>query len=101
MLSSSETMNVSTFYWVTTQLEHCHGMLKSEKKKLLFWSRRTHVALRAYLELIKTLMSMDMSTDKTIKESARVLQANLFYQVEHREALLWLLNSFDESKMSA
>jgi timeless len=46
--SCSETMSVQTFHYVQTQLENCYDMLSSDKKKILLWSRRMHLALKAY-----------------------------------------------------
>jgi hypothetical protein len=44
----SETISVQTFHFVQTQLENCYDMLTSDKKKMLLWSRRMHLALKAY-----------------------------------------------------
>jgi timeless len=41
-------MSVQTFHYVQTQLENCYDMLMSDKKKMLLWSRRMHLALKAY-----------------------------------------------------
>jgi hypothetical protein len=41
-------MSVQTFHYVQTQLENCYDMLTSDKKKMLLWSRRMHLALKAY-----------------------------------------------------
>jgi len=41
-------MSVQTFHYIQTQLENCYDMLSSDKKKMLLWSRRMHLALRAY-----------------------------------------------------
>jgi hypothetical protein len=41
-------MSVQTFHYVQTQLENCYDMLSSDKKKMLLWSRRMHLALKAY-----------------------------------------------------
>lgn len=46
--SCSETMSVQTFHYVQTQMENCYDALMSDKKKMLLWSRRMHLALKAY-----------------------------------------------------
>lgn len=96
----SETMNIQCFHWVQSQLEHSHAMLVTDKKKVHLWSRRMHLALRAYQELLNYLAAMETSTDQDIKKSAQVIQGNLFYLVEYRELLLTLIHSYDEVKMS-
>jgi timeless len=41
-------MSVQTFHFIQTQLENYYDMLTSDKKKTLLWSRRMHLALKAY-----------------------------------------------------
>lgn len=96
----SETMNIQSFHWVQSQLEHSHAMMVTDKKKIYLWSRRMHLALRAYQELLNYLAAMETSPDKEICDSAQVIQGNLFYLVEYRELLLTLIHSYDEVKMS-
>ncbi|PSN55766.1 Protein timeless [Blattella germanica] len=96
----SETMSVQAFHFIQTQLENCYDMLTSDKKKLLLWSRRMHLALRAYQELLMTLMAMDRSEDPNVRESSKVIKSNIFYVVEYRELILTLTLNFDEIKFS-
>ncbi|XP_069688768.1 protein timeless homolog [Periplaneta americana] len=96
----SETMSVQTFHFVQTQLENCYDMMTSDKKKLLLWSRRMHLALRAYQELLMTFTAMDRSDDPTVQESSKVIKSNIFYVVEYRELILTLLVNYDEIKFT-
>ncbi|KDR17447.1 Timeless-like protein, partial [Zootermopsis nevadensis] len=96
----SETISVQTFHFVQTQLENCYDMLTSDKKKTLLWSRRMHLALRAYQELLMTLTAMDKSDNSTVRESSKVIKNNIFYVVEYRELILMLLLNFDEVKFT-
>nr|CAD7457158.1 unnamed protein product [Timema tahoe] len=96
----SETMHTQTFHFVQTQLENCYEMMVSDKKKLLLWSRRMHLALKAYQELLMTLTAMDKSTDASVRNSSKVIKSNIFYVIEYRELILMLLLNFDEVKMS-
>ncbi|KAJ9574818.1 hypothetical protein L9F63_008017, partial [Diploptera punctata] len=96
----SETMSVQTFHFIQTQLEKCYDMLTTDKKKLLLWSRRLHLALRAYQELLMTLMAMDKCDNPTVRESSKVIKSNIFYVVEYRELILVLMLNFDEIKFS-
>ncbi len=57
-----------------------------------------HYALRAYRELLATLETMTRAKDAKIRESARVIQSNIFYVVEYRELFVMLLKKFDEVK---
>lgn len=96
----SETMNIQCFHWVQSQIEHSHAMMTTDKKKVYVWSRRMHIALQAYQELILYLAAMNVSPDADIRKSANVIQGNLFYLVEYRELLLTLIHSYDEVKLS-
>ncbi|XP_045765295.1 protein timeless homolog isoform X2 [Maniola jurtina] len=95
----SETMSVPMFHYVQQQLEKYYDMIKIEKKKFAPWVRRLHLSLRAYKELLNTLLAMDKSTDDSVKESAKVLKSNIFYVLEYREFILSIFLNYDENKM--
>ncbi|XP_045446823.1 protein timeless homolog [Melitaea cinxia] len=95
----SETMSVPTFYYVQQQMEKYYDMIKVEKKKFSVWVRRLHLALRAYKELLNTLLAMDKSDDNTVKDSAKVLKSNIFYVLEYREFILFIVLNYDDNKM--
>ncbi|XP_059046079.1 protein timeless homolog [Achroia grisella] len=95
----SETMSVPMFHYVQQQMEKYYDMIKVEKKKFSTWVRRLHLALRAYKELLNTLLAMEKSNDLTVKESAKVLKSNIFYVLEYREFILTIFLSYDENKM--
>ncbi|XP_053603776.1 protein timeless homolog [Plodia interpunctella] len=95
----SETMSVSMFHYVQQQMEKYYDMIKVEKKKFSSWVRRLHLSLRAYKELLNTLLAMEKSTDSSVKESAKVLKSNIFYVLEYREFILSIFLNYDENKM--
>lgn len=51
-------------------------------------------------ELLYTLIAMDESTDRGVRESSKVIKSNVFYVPEYRETILSQLLNFDELKMS-
>lgn len=93
-------MAVQTFRYVQQLMEQCFDMITSDKKNLLLWSRRLHMALLAYRELLLTLCVMDKSPDDTVRNSSRVIKSNIFYILEYREFVITLLITYDELKMS-
>ncbi|KAG6441528.1 hypothetical protein O3G_MSEX001806 [Manduca sexta] len=95
----SETMSVPMFHYVQQQMEKYYDMIRMEKKKFAVWVRRLHLALRAYKELLNTLLAMEKSSDPSVKESAKVLKSNIFYVLEYREFILNIMLNFDENKM--
>jgi len=48
ILSSSETISTEVFYLVQRQMEQYYEMILVDKKKIPLWSRRLHLALKAY-----------------------------------------------------
>lgn len=96
----SETLSVQTFHYVQQQSENYFDRIRTDRKKLIVWSRRLLTALLSYKELFLTLLTMDKSSDSSIKESSKVIKSNLFYVPEYREFILTLLIQYDELKMS-
>ncbi|XP_064643894.1 protein timeless homolog [Lineus longissimus] len=96
----SETMSVSAFHYVQVQLTAYHEMILTEKKEGITWSKRMHIALRAYKELLYTLLTMGESKDVQLKESAKVLKSNIFYLMEYRDIFLILFKKFKQNKQS-
>jgi timeless len=96
----SETMSTTAFHYVQTLLDNYHGMMVTDKEKIPFWSKRAHMALNAYQELLFTLLWMDKYGNEGVKESSRVIKSNVFYLPEYRELCLGLLNSYDPVKLS-
>lgn len=93
-------MSIQTFHFVQQQMENYFDMINTDKKKLRLWSRRLHLALLAYKELLMTICAMDKSPDGTVRDSAKVIKSNIFYVLEYRELILTLLVTYDELKMS-
>ncbi|XP_011499954.1 PREDICTED: protein timeless homolog [Ceratosolen solmsi marchali] len=96
----SETISTEVFYIVQRQIEHNYEMINIEKKKVTFWSTRLHLALKAYQELLYTLIEMDKSTDSGVKNSSRVIMGNIFYVPEYRDTILSQLLNYNELIMS-
>ncbi|KAJ8982321.1 hypothetical protein NQ317_006666 [Molorchus minor] len=96
----SETMSIQTFHYVQQQSESYFDLMQTDKKKLRSWSRRLHLALLAYRELLLTLCAMDKSPDGTVRDSSKVIKSNIFYVPEYREFILALLVTYDELKSS-
>lgn len=88
-----------TFHFVQQQMEKYCDTLKVEKKRPWPWVRRLHLALRAYKELLQTLWAMGADAAADVRDSARVLQSNIFYVPEYREFILALFLDYDETKM--
>lgn len=95
----SETMSVPMFHYVQQQMEKYYDMISVEKKKFAPWVRRLNLALRAYKELLNTLLAMDTCPDSTVKDSAKVLKSNIFYVLEYREFVLNTFLNYDDNKM--
>ena len=100
----SETVSKQVFHYVQQQIESYKDNFEHEKRNrpvCLLWSRRMHLALRAYQELLNTLVSMSNSQDEYIRNSAKVLKASVFFEPEYRELCLMLFNLYSPEKMTS
>ncbi|KAH0629176.1 hypothetical protein JD844_011046 [Phrynosoma platyrhinos] len=94
----SETVGVRTFHFIEQNLTNYYEMLLMDKKEATSWSRRMHLALKAYQELLMTVHEMDHSQEEAIRHSSHILKNNIFYMMEYRELFLALFRKFDETK---
>ncbi|XP_038077743.1 protein timeless homolog isoform X2 [Patiria miniata] len=92
----SETFSVQSFFYVQTQIIKYLDMMTTDKKEAPAWSKRMHLGLKAYGELVASVDAMARSGDPKIRESARVIQSNIFYVIEYREVFLTLLKKYNE-----
>ncbi|XP_067687307.1 protein timeless homolog [Haliotis asinina] len=96
----SETLSVPTFHYIYTNLITYYEMIMTEKTEAVTWSKRVHLALKAYQELLLTVDMMDRSKNPQFIESAKVIRSNVFYMMEFRDIFTTLLKKFDQSKQS-
>ncbi|CAG5982174.1 unnamed protein product, partial [Menidia menidia] len=94
----SETMSIRTFHFIERNITNYYEMLLTDRKEATSWSRRMHLALKAYQELLLTVNEMDHSQDEDIRQSSSVIKSNIFYMMEYREIFLTLLRKYDETK---
>ncbi|GAA6107907.1 protein timeless homolog [Tachysurus ichikawai] len=92
----SETLSIRTFHFIEKNITNYYEMMLTDRKEAISWSRRMHLALKAYQELLMTINEMDHSKDENIRQSANVIKTNIFYLMEFREIFLTLLRKFDE-----
>ncbi|XP_076012500.1 protein timeless homolog [Genypterus blacodes] len=93
----SETMSIRAFHFIERNITNYYEMLLTDRKEATSWSRRMHLALKAYQELLLTVNEMDRSTDNSIRQSSNVIKSNIFYMMEYREIFLTLLRKYDET----
>ncbi|XP_070790971.1 protein timeless homolog [Pituophis catenifer annectens] len=94
----SETVGVRTFHFIERSLTNYYEMSIVDKKDITSWSKRMHLALKAYQELLMTMHEMDRSQEEAVRNSSHVLKNNIFYVMEYRELFLTLFRKFDEKK---
>ncbi|TKS71507.1 Protein timeless -like protein [Collichthys lucidus] len=91
----SETMSIRAFHFIERNITNYYEMILTDRKEATSWSRRMHLALKAYQELLLTVNEMDRSQDESIPSE---FQCNIFYLMEYREIFLTLLRKYDETK---
>ncbi|GCB75773.1 hypothetical protein scyTo_0018261, partial [Scyliorhinus torazame] len=94
----SETVSIRAFHFVERNITNYYEMMLTDKAAASSWSRRMHLALKAYQELLNTINEMDHSKDGNLRESARVIKRNIFYIMEFRELFLTLFRKYDATK---
>ncbi|KAK1901642.1 Protein timeless like [Dissostichus eleginoides] len=94
----SETMSIRAFHYIERNITNYYEMLLTDRKEATSWSRRMHLALKAYQELLLTVNEMDRSQDESIRQSSSVIKSNIFYLMEYREIFVTLLRKYDETK---
>ncbi|XP_036958172.1 protein timeless homolog [Acanthopagrus latus] len=93
----SETMSIRAFHFIERNITNYYEMILTDRKEATSWSRRMHLALKAYQELLLTVNEMDNSKDESIRQSSSVIKSNIFYLMEYREIFLTLLRKYDET----
>ncbi|XP_070815087.1 protein timeless homolog [Chaetodon trifascialis] len=93
----SETMSIRTFHFIERNITNYYEMILTDRKEATSWSRRMHLALKAYQELLLTVNEMDRSQDEGIRQSSNIIKSNIFYLMEYREIFLTLLRKYDET----
>nr|XP_061814353.1 protein timeless homolog [Nerophis lumbriciformis] len=91
----SETMSTRTFHFMERNITNYYEMILTDRKEATSWSRRMHLALKAYQELLMTVNEMDKSQDESVRHSSNVIKSNIFYLMEYREIFLTLLRKYD------
>ncbi|XP_070701578.1 protein timeless homolog [Pempheris klunzingeri] len=94
----SETMSIRAFHFIERNITNYYEMMLTDRKEATSWSRRMHLALKAYQELLLTVNEMDRSQDESIRQSSNVIKSNIFYLTEYREIFLTLLRKYDETR---
>uniref|UniRef100_A0A668AE44 Timeless circadian clock n=1 Tax=Myripristis murdjan TaxID=586833 RepID=A0A668AE44_9TELE len=94
----SETVTIRAFHFIERNITNYYEMMLTDRKEATSWSRRMHLALKAYQELLQTVNEMDCSQDENIRQSSNVIKCNIFYLMEYREIFLTLLRKFDETR---
>uniref|UniRef100_A0A8C9RW05 Timeless circadian clock n=1 Tax=Scleropages formosus TaxID=113540 RepID=A0A8C9RW05_SCLFO len=94
----SETLSIRAFHFIERNITNYYEMMLTDRKEATSWSRRMHLALKAYQELLLTVNEMDRSQEENFRQSASVIKSNIFYLMEFREIFLTLLRKFDETK---
>uniref|UniRef100_T1IWD6 Timeless N-terminal domain-containing protein n=1 Tax=Strigamia maritima TaxID=126957 RepID=T1IWD6_STRMM len=96
----SETVSLQTFHFIQTEIDKNLEMIRVEdKKKTALWAKRLHYSVKAYAELINTLVAMGTVKSSQVRNSLRVLKGNIFYLTEYRELPLLLLHNYNELVM--
>ena len=98
-----QTISISTFHYLQTLVDNYLEHLSQKrifKNELTHWSKRLHLVLRTYRELLYTLSSLERLNYPEASKMCHRIKTDLFTEPEYRELLLQLLQSYHEEQMS-
>ncbi|XP_015789018.1 protein timeless homolog [Tetranychus urticae] len=98
-----ETFNTEYFHYLHTKVEEFMDQIanaRSDRVSITAWSRRLHIALKAYKELLFTIASIKHAQEERLLYLAKTMSDKVFYELDYRELLLNLISGYDEKKMS-
>lgn len=94
----SETLSTSSLHFIQILITNHQDKLKIEKKNFHEVSRRLHLAIRAYREILLLLKSID--SDSPFFQTAKTIKKNIFTENEYSSLLTTLFQQYDEPKHS-
>lgn len=94
----SETLSTSTLHFIQILINDYQDKLKIEKKrtKIEMISKRLHLAIRAYKEILSLIRSIQPDSD--FGSLVDQIKKKIFSEVEYSNMLLSLFQQYDESK---
>jgi len=94
----SETLSTSTLHFIQILINDYQDKLKVEKKrhKLEKVSKRLHLALRAYREIL--LLIQTVTEESEFSSLVSQIKKKIFTEVEYNNMLLSLFHQYDDSK---
>lgn len=95
----SETLSTSTLHFIQILITNHQDKLKVEKKDFHDISKRLHLALRAYREILYLLRSID--SESPFAQTVKTIKKNIFTENEYSSLLTTLFQQYDEPKHSA
>lgn len=95
----SETISISTLHFIQILVSTYQEKLKMEKKKFKDISKRLHLAIRAYMEIL--LLIESVQPDSPLYDVIKGIQKTVFTNLEYSTLLVELLQNYDEPKHSA
>lgn len=96
----SETLSTSTLHFIQVLISGYQDKIKLEKKKFGDISKRLHLAVRAYREILSMIQAIDLDKNSEFSSKVESIKANLFGEIEYTSLLVTLFQQYDEPKHS-
>lgn len=94
----SEILSTSTLHFIQISISSYQDKIKLEKKKFSDISRRLHLAVRAYREILMLLKTTEGNSD--FSRTVDTIKKNIFTELEYNTMLLNLFQQYDAPKHS-
>lgn len=94
----SETVSTSCLHFIQVLINSYQDKIEVEKKKFQSVSKRLHLALRAYREILIIIQSIDK--ESPFAEKVKAIQKSIFNDLEYSTLVINLFQKFSEQKHS-
>merc|ERR1712227_605725 len=91
----SETLSVPTISFIERSIHKFCENIICDKQKQSQWTTKLNYAIRAFQQVIRTILDMQRSKDENLVQSATQIKEQILYSPEYRELIPHLLKKFN------
>ena len=89
----SETLSIPTISFIERSIHKYCENITCDKQRQSEWTTRLNYSIRAFQQVIRTILEMTKSKDESLIQSARQIKESILYSPEYRDLIPKLLKS--------
>lgn len=90
----SETLSIPTISFIERSIHKFCENISSDKTRQSQWTTKLNYSIRAFQQVIRTILEMQKSGDENLMQSAKQIKEQILYTPEYRELIPQLLKKF-------